>query len=126
MGPWKKRSYKVRQGVPAPPRKPREPRNCTIPSQCRACSAPMLWCVWPSSGKKMPVDAAPVADGNIVITIHGGTGGELRCEKYRENEPTHQNRNRYTSHFATCPESAELKKKADDRTPIIPHGELPL
>lgn len=90
---------------------PKTSRPVTEPSQCRDCNADVLWVKWPKSGKKMPVDA--VADnrgvqrggGKIVLTLTGGEYGELIAEKYYR--PKHgDKRNRYTSHFDTCPNRA--------------------
>ena len=84
----------------------REARPVTEPSECRSCNGEVLWAVW-ASGKKMPVDA--VADnrpapkgGDLVLTLRGGQFGSLLVEKFYA--PKHgAKRNRYTSHFATCP-----------------------
>jgi len=94
----------------------REAKPCTDPSKCRSCHAEVLWVVWPASGKRMPVDAEPdmrplPKGGDIVLTVHGGAFGELRAEKF--NTRAHDTkRNRYTSHFATCP-NADEHRKAD-------------
>lgn len=69
---------------------------------CRSCHAKIVWAVTPG-GKRMPVDAAPVDDGNVLLdrrqdpplaTVIGG-GPQLW------DEPGE----RHTSHFATCPDS---------------------
>lgn len=84
----------------------REARPCTEPSKCKRCKADILWCVWPKSQKRMPVDAVPdmrpaVKAESIVLTLVGGEFGELQAEKFYE--PKHgDKRNRYTSHMATC------------------------
>lgn len=81
-------------------------RPVTEPTKCSSCRADVLWVRW-DSGKRMPVDA--VADnrplpkgGDIVLTLRGGEHGELLAEKYDMQKHGFA-RNRYTSHFATCP-----------------------
>lgn len=86
----------------------------TEASRCRSCGADILWVKWERSGKRMPVDA--VADmrprpkgGDIVLTLRGGDFGELLAEKFYP--PKHgEKRNRYTSHFATCPNADEHRR----------------
>jgi len=91
-------------------------RKCTTPSKCRSCGADILW-TKTRTGKNMPVDAVPdmrskdQGGGNLVLTLHGGEFGELRSESYYP--PKHDaKRNRYTSHFSTCPNAAEHRSKS--------------
>lgn len=86
----------------------------TEPSKCRSCEADVLWVEWPSSGKKMPVDAVadqrpPPKGGTIVLTLSGGQFGKLLAEKY---DPAKHDakRNRYTSHFSTCPQADQHRR----------------
>ncbi len=69
-------------------------------SYCRSCWAPVLWCKT-LSGKRMPVDAKPVADGDLGISNTGVTGRNV-----------HNGPNRYTSHFSTCPNASSHRKRA--------------
>lgn len=91
----------------------REARPVTDPSKCRSCGADVLWAQW-ASGKKMPVDAepdmrTPGKGGTLVLSVRGGAFGSLIVEKY--DEATHGvKRNRYTSHFATCPNADEHRR----------------
>lgn len=92
-------------------------RPATEPSKCRSCGQDILWCVWPRSGKRMPVDAVadnrpPSKGGDIWLTLHGGERGELRAEKVDPGAAPEvlATRNRYTSHFATCPNAAMHRK----------------
>jgi hypothetical protein len=75
---------------------------------CRACQAPIVWATT-SAGKNMPVDAEPSDDGNVllfptvdhkVIAIAMGKR-EATMSKAKE---------RYKSHFATCPSAASFRK----------------
>ena len=93
----------------------RERRKCTSPSKCRSCRADVLWVTWLTSGKKMPIDAVPdmrevgKGGGTIVVAMRGGEYGELIAEKY---DPAQHDakRNRFTSHFSTCPEADQHRR----------------
>lgn len=93
----------------------RETKPVTEPSKCKSCGADILWAVW-TSGKHMPVDAVPdmrlpPKGGNLVLALRGGEFGELLVEKYVM--ATHGfKRNRYTSHFASCPNADEHRRGA--------------
>lgn len=67
-------------------------------SACRSCGAEIIWVVAAASGKRMPIDAEPVAGGNLV----------LNGDQVVYVEPT--DAARYISHFVTCPQSAEWRK----------------
>lgn len=72
---------------------------------CRSCKAPILWCRT-TLGNLMPVDAEPVADGNIVLK--DGTAHTL--SKADLFEPMVDGP-RYRSHYATCPDAQKYRKK---------------
>lgn len=67
-------------------------------SRCRSCNAEIIWAVT-ATGKRMPVDAAPSANGNI--HLEGTTAIVL-------DEPVDGAR---TSHFATCPNADQHRKR---------------
>lgn len=71
------------------------------------CTASIYWVAMPS-GQAMPVDVAPDAGGGFVVTVRPGTG-QLRAEAFLASEHGGA-RNRYTSHFATCPSAAAHRK----------------
>ncbi len=84
---------------------------------CRSCGASIVWTVT-EKGKKMPVDAEPTLDGNIVL-IHKEVGKPpiARYEDKRE-KATRQDeridpaaRTRFISHFVTCPQAKKWRKK---------------
>ncbi len=84
------------------------------PAKCRSCGADVWWVLWPS-GKKMPVDSEPdmrplPKGGSLVLTLRKESR-ELHVEKF---DPTKHDakRNRYTSHFATCPNSDDHRRPA--------------
>jgi len=75
------------------------PRNAV----CSTCRAPIIW-VRTKAGKATPLDATPIADGAWQISadgqaIHVATGADMFAPPER-----------YTSHFATCPQ-AKLHRK---------------
>lgn len=63
----------------------------------------------------MPVDSEadmrPPAKsgGNLVLTLRGGSTGELVCERFDPLKHD-EKRNRYTSHFATCPNADDHRR----------------
>lgn len=85
------------------------------PAKCRSCDADVWWVEWPS-GKKMPVDSEPdmrppPKGGTLVLTLRKGPQSRLLVEKY---DPAKHDakRNRYTSHFATCPNASEHRRSS--------------
>jgi hypothetical protein len=83
----------------------RREESCTLPSECRSCKDPIVWVIWPRSGKRMPIDAIASKTGDIVVT-HKKSENKLHAEKFdpASHPPP---RKRYTSHFATCPNASE-------------------
>ncbi len=81
-------------------------------SRCRACNAPMVWGVT-ESGAKMPVDPEPVEGGNVIVLSDAGLAGPLVKVLGEPTlldglaEPTV----RYVSHFATCPNAEEFRRR---------------
>lgn len=71
---------------------------------CRSCNAPIVW-VLTKSGKRMPIDATPVETGNIVLN-------GITAEVLKAGVVPAQGVPRYVSHFSTCPQSAEHRRKA--------------
>ena len=72
---------------------------------CRSCGAPILWRET-HAGRRMPIDPEPVADGNVVI--EGDIAEVLKAEHLARlggDVP------RYRSHFATCPQAAEHRRR---------------
>ncbi len=86
----------------------------TDPSRCRSCGADVYWAEWPS-GKRMCVDAEPdmrppPKGGALVLTLRGGpVVGKLLVEKF---DPARHDakRNRYTSHFSSCPQADDWRR----------------
>jgi hypothetical protein len=75
---------------------------------CRSCDAPIVWAT-SSGGKRMPVDALPVPDGNVELTLQPGswvgpvaavlTAPSLFAKPLRK------------AHFATCPAAEQWRKR---------------
>lgn len=75
------------------------------PVPCRSCRAPMFWVIT-ADGKRMPVNATPDPKGGFVLTLK--STGELHAEVAMPSTPA--NRNRYVSHFATCPQADQHRR----------------
>lgn len=101
-------------------------------AECNSCGAPIRWVVVAKSGKKMPLDRDPVANGNIVMLatkdgasgldlveydalMSGGAprpapGDQARFPSIAEAVDPVGSRARYRSHFATCPDAREHRQ----------------
>jgi hypothetical protein len=78
--------------------------------KCSACERPIIWATT-STGKAMPVDAVPVDHGNVLLFPSVDEGRFVALVLGRL-ELVHQNgRERYTSHFATCPYAELFRPK---------------
>lgn len=77
---------------------------------CRSCSARVVW-IRTQSGKRMPLDADPSPKGDFVIVKHidGGTLAVLVTPKTVEFY--HDIKERYLSHFATCPDAGKWRRR---------------
>jgi hypothetical protein len=78
--------------------------------ECRSCGAEIIWTVT-HKGKRMPVDAVPRSDGNIVLRQDGE---KVIAEYPGKEHPSlfEEDRARFVSHFATCPQSTDWRKEA--------------
>lgn len=81
-------------------------------SRCRTCHQ-AIWWAQTGSGRRIPIDPEPVPDGNVVVE-HPGDHGEAMVtvlgrpeeqQLYADVGP------RYQSHFATCPQAAQHRRK---------------
>lgn len=70
---------------------------------CRTCKAPIVW-VLTKSGKRMPIDHAAVPDGNIVID-------GITAHVLKPGVTPPQGVPRYKSHFVTCPQAVDHRRK---------------
>jgi len=76
-------------------------------SKCRSCEATIVWCV-NERGKRVPVDADPVAGGNMRI-IHNPIPN-VRLQPDIELFSDDDDGVRYVTHFMTCPHADEWRK----------------
>ena len=79
-------------------------------AQCSSenCNADVIW-VETQNHKLMPIDAEPTGIGNIVIVgrlLNGAVS--VRYLSTREQEDSTEDR--YTSHFATCPDAGRFRR----------------
>lgn len=81
-------------------------------NECNSCGAPVTWATNDSSGKPAPIDTAPVENGNVVMLGVNGRGEHTYhvLTKADRAEGTHDFRQKFTSHFATCPESKQHRR----------------
>lgn len=77
---------------------------------CRSCKRAIIW-TRTHKGKRMPVDADPREDGNIVLR-EDPTGRVIAEYPGKEHATLFNDdrRPRYVSHFATCPERNDWRK----------------
>jgi len=72
------------------------------PTTCSACGAPIIK-VQGASGKRNPLNADPREDGNIWI--------DNGIARYRSKaSPIPAGVERYTSHFADCPDAKQFRR----------------
>jgi len=79
-------------------------------AKCKSCDAPIRWVILGETGKRMPLDPQANLDGNVwVVEWEDGTPVVAVASAERpipSGEPM-----RYTSHFATCPNANEHRRK---------------
>ncbi len=69
----------------------------SVMGKCRSCGKQLVWAAT-ASGKKMPLEACSVAEGNIRIDQTGiARVGKVGTGPYR-------------SHFATCPNANDWRR----------------
>lgn len=89
-------------------------------STCRSCGAPVVW-ARTTDGKPMPLNAVPDPAGNVAAhrdpTAVSAYGGALVARVLKAGEEPAPWEVRGTSHFSSCPNADEhRKKKAAART----------
>ncbi len=77
------------------------------PARCRSCDAPIRWATATTTGRRMPIDAEPTADGNV--TVHRGDDGQAVATVHPAGVTPLGTR--WTAHFATCPAAAEHRRR---------------
>jgi hypothetical protein len=95
--------------------------------RCRSCEAP-IWFGLTAKGKRMPLDPAPVEDGNVVMdrleqvmdqlagADESGPGQALpHIRVLSKGELPDPDVARYVSHFATCPKADRHRRPREER-----------
>lgn len=73
---------------------------------CKGCGVQIQFGVHETTGKRIPIDTHAVDEGNIVWLDNGRTVHVLTAdEKITDRRP------RYLSHFVTCPDRAEFRRR---------------
>lgn len=75
---------------------------------CGSCARPIVWAATPA-GKLIPLDADPVADGNIAA--HRDESGNLWARVLRKDEAPAENERRGLSHFTSCPNADQHRRR---------------
>lgn len=76
-------------------------------AKCRTCGALVLWVTMHPGGRKNPLDPTPVAGGNIERR-RGNHSDAWYGRVVPEEERTGP---LYVSHFATCPQAAQHRRR---------------
>ncbi len=79
---------------------------------CRSCGKPMLWLknAKEKTGKSNPIDAEPNAEkGNMLVDLKNETYQVLTSEDLAKAK--RGNMKLYSSHFATCPDANNFRRK---------------
>jgi hypothetical protein len=66
-----------------------------------------MWLRHAATGKRAPIDAEPVLDGNVVV--HDTDGTYLTLTAAQRNEVRARGGELHKNHFATCPDQAAWK-----------------
>jgi len=79
---------------------------------CRSCGAPIVWAVTGEKRRRIPLDAVPVADGNVELLdmAHPRSVGDAPYTvTWGSSHTWPPDVRRYRSHFATCPQAGEWR-----------------
>ena len=71
----------------------------TSSGRCKSCGGPIEWAVT-IKGRRMPLDPSPVLGGNVLLD--GNRATVVAPDESRLG---------YVSHFATCPNAREHRRK---------------
>lgn len=79
-------------------------------SLCRDCGASIIWCV-SENGRRAPVNADPVTDGNVFIYLQDGEPIAQVLTKEKRARAVELGTQLRTSHFATCPNAQARRRR---------------
>ena len=78
---------------------------------CRSCRAAIIWAET-VNGARVPIDEGPDPNGIIVLEEEGRRTPLARyLTKEQREQPPAKGEERFTSHFATCPNSEQHRRK---------------
>lgn len=73
--------------------------------KCRSCNADIYWATFKEGAH--PIDRTPVESGPLILALT--SAGKLVASHVGPS--VYPGRNHYTSHFSTCPNRVEHRKK---------------
>lgn len=76
---------------------------------CRSCKAPVRWALT-TSGARMQLDAVAVEGGGWLVDGKD-TDGRFVCRRVEPLLYQHGDAPRFVSHFATCPDAQEHRRR---------------
>jgi hypothetical protein len=83
--------------------------------RCKTCRREIVWVRF-SSGKAMPLDPDPSADGNV----YQGSDGRWRAAGKADADAIRRALTPlYLAHFVTCPQAAQHRRHAAKAAPLI-------
>lgn len=78
--------------------------------RCSSCNARIIW-TETVYGRRMPIDAAPVEDGNLRLELRAERNGNTIIAHYDQASLFNSDAwSRYVSHFATCKNAKEWRR----------------
>lgn len=77
-------------------------------ARCGSCRAPVIWAITAAGGKRMPIDADPVDGGTIVLSADDPPIASVVAP---DQMLLGDDGVRYTSHFATCPNADQHRRR---------------
>lgn len=80
------------------------------PESCRSCGAPIIWCLSSITGRPLPVDAVPVAGGNLLLVRRLRPLPARVVARRLSRELAEGRTDLHVAHFATCPDGDEWRK----------------
>lgn len=78
---------------------------------CRSCGAPIVWAIAAGSSRRIPLDADPTDDGNLIVVRHRWDGPDRTIPiVHVVDEDAGTDGLRFRSHFATCPDAKSWRR----------------
>lgn len=86
--------------------------GCPPIARCRSCRAPVIWALTEAHRRRMPVDAEPTPDGNVLLTDDDPPIAQVLVPGQASLFTADNGAPTFTSHFATCP-NADQHRRTD-------------